>query len=115
PESVMITFLLKRPAGRPRGLPAVLLVGIAACGSLCGQAPAGPRLELTIDQAIALALRNNRDVEIARIDLLSSEAATGAAAGVYDPLFSLTGFKEKRTLPVSSILAGSATGSLREG
>jgi HAE1 family hydrophobic/amphiphilic exporter-1 len=108
----MITLLLKRLAG-----PAVLL--LFGCGFGLAQtgppAAIGTRLELTVDQAVAMALHNNRDVEVARIDLLSSEAAVGAAAGIYDPTFSLSGYREKRTLPVSSILAGSASGALHEG
>ncbi len=79
-----------------------------------GQTPA-PRLELTVEQAIAMALRNNRDIEVARVDLLSAEVSVGGAMGIFDPMFSLSGYREKRTIPVSSILAGSATGSLREG
>src|SRR5579883_3150901 len=74
-----------------------------------------PTIELTVEQAIAKALGNNRDIEVARVDLRSAEVAVQAAAGLYDPVISISGFREKRTVPVSSILGGSTTGSLHEG
>jgi outer membrane protein TolC len=91
-----------------------LFIGSGWC-VLRAQTPPAPQWELTLDQAIAAALGSSRDLEVARDDLLSSEAAMRAAAGLYDPVLSLSGFREKRTLPVSSILGGSTTGSLHEG
>jgi HAE1 family hydrophobic/amphiphilic exporter-1 len=107
--NISTSIRVRRTAG------VVLVPLLAAAGGLWGQTPATGRLELTVEQAILMALRNNRDIEVARVDLLSSETAVSAAAGIYDPLFGLSAYKEKRTLPVSSILAGSATGSLHEG
>src|SRR4051812_10034015 len=96
--------------------PGASVLSIAlACGALFGQTPTGPRLELTVDQAVALALRNNRDVEVARVDLLSSETAVVGAGGIFDLVLAFSGFRENRSIPVSSILAGSSTGALHEG
>src|SRR5947209_1909316 len=112
----MITFFLRSVAARAAAALWLILLAMAGAGASLAQTPGTtPRLELTVDQAVAMALANNRDIEVARVDLASSEEATRAAMGIYDPVVSLSAFRERRTIPVSSILGGSTTGSLHEG
>ncbi|MBV9033500.1 MAG: efflux RND transporter permease subunit [Acidobacteriaceae bacterium] len=73
-----------------------------------------PKLQLTVEQAIELALKHDQDLLIAGLDVQSAEIAIGSARGAFDPLFNLNAFRERRRLPVSSSLAGAPTGKLPE-
>lgn len=69
-------------------------------------------MDLSLDQALAMALANNKDIELARIDRIESEYTLTAAQGVYDPQLSVTAYWEQQITPIASALGGSATGSL---
>jgi outer membrane protein TolC len=51
---------------------------------------AGAEVEkLTIDQAIELALKNNLELQVSRVEMKVEQARTRFAAGVFDPVFRL--------------------------
>ena len=68
--------------------------------------------EIALDQALAMALANNKDIESSRIDRLESDYTLSAALGAFDPQLNVTSYWEQQITPVASSLGGSATGSL---
>jgi HAE1 family hydrophobic/amphiphilic exporter-1 len=70
------------------------------------------QMEISLDQTLALALANNKDIEASRIDRLESDYTLTAAQGAYDPQLSVTSYWEQQITPIASALGGSATGSL---
>jgi outer membrane protein TolC len=71
-------------------------------------------LPLSLEEAIAMGLKNNLDVEVSRFDPLSSLEDVRAALGVYDPqLFSEFGYESRET-PVASSLQASTVLAERE-
>lgn len=70
------------------------------------------QMQISLDQALALALANNKDIESARIDRLESEYTLTAAQGIYDPQLNVTSYWEQQITPIASSLGGSSTGSL---
>jgi outer membrane protein len=68
---------------------------------------------LTLREAVAMALENNREIEIERLNTQISEQDLRAAKGVYDPALSSSYFYDRQTTPVASILAGGENGKLR--
>jgi HAE1 family hydrophobic/amphiphilic exporter-1 len=67
---------------------------------------------LTLEEAIAFALANNKDINASRIDVELARYDVTAAKGVYDPKFSLETYSEHRETPVASAIAGSSSGKL---
>ncbi|MCA1566254.1 MAG: TolC family protein [Acidobacteria bacterium] len=72
------------------------------------------QLPLSLNEAIALALRNNNDIDGSRINVEIAEFNLNAARGVYDPLFSSESYYESRTTPTSSTISGGANGSVTQ-
>jgi HAE1 family hydrophobic/amphiphilic exporter-1 len=72
------------------------------------------QLPLTLNEAIALALQNNNDIDGSRINVEIAEFNLNAARGVYDPLFSSESYYESRTTPTSSTISGGANGSVTQ-
>ncbi len=70
------------------------------------------RQNLTLREAITLALENNRDIEIEKLNVQMNEFDVRAGYGVYDPIVSTGLFYNRQTAPVASILAGGANGRL---
>ncbi len=70
------------------------------------------KMEISLDQTLALALANNKDIESSRIDQLESDYMLTAARGAYDPQLNVTSYWEQQTTPIASALGGSSTGSL---
>lgn len=68
---------------------------------------------LTLREAVTLALENNREIEIERLNTQLSEQDVRAAKGFYDPALSSSYFYDRQTTPVASILAGGENGKLR--
>jgi outer membrane protein TolC len=87
-----------------RPLPSAERVGV----DMADQTP------LTLNDAIALALANNNDIDGSRIDVQVAEYNLTAARGVYDPVFSSESFFESRVTPTSSTLGGAQNGSVRQ-
>ncbi len=65
---------------------------------------------LTLPEAIALALENNKDIVIARDTVRISEFDLQTASGVYEPRLFAQSFYEHSTVPAASFFAGGANG-----
>lgn len=87
-----------------RPLPSAERVGV----DMADQTP------LTLNDAIALALANNNDIDGSRIDVQVAEYNLTAARGIYDPIFSSESFFESRVTPTSSTLGGAQDGSVKQ-
>jgi outer membrane protein len=69
---------------------------------------------LSLRDALALALENNKDIEVARENVRIAEFDLLGAQGVYDPRISTTSFFERVENPISSFLSGGQGGSTVE-
>jgi HAE1 family hydrophobic/amphiphilic exporter-1 len=67
------------------------------------------RITLTLRDAILMALENNRDIEIERLNTQMNEFDLRAAWGVYDPNLAATLYYDRRTIPATSIFASGKT------
>lgn len=70
------------------------------------------QIDLTLEDALALALSNNRDIELSRIGREQAAYAIDSAAGVYDPRWGATASFQRNVQPIASALGGSATGAV---
>src|SRR6185436_12627623 len=66
---------------------------------------------LTLREALALALENNKDIEVARHNVKIAEFDFKGAHGVYDPKLSSSSYFERIENPISSFLSGGTNGS----
>lgn len=66
---------------------------------------------LTIREALALALENNKDIEVARQNVKIAEFDLTAARGIYDPRINSATYYERTKNPVSSFLSGGSNGA----
>ena len=69
---------------------------------------------LSIREALALALENNKDIEVARENVRIAEFDLRGAQGIYDPRINTTAFYERAENPISSFLSGGQDGSVIE-
>src|SRR3954467_2175051 len=69
-------------------------------------------LALTLFDVVKLALQNNREMEVERVNVQQAEYDLFAARGARDLTVSNATYYENRTLPVGSILSGGPNGSL---
>jgi outer membrane protein len=69
-------------------------------------------LALTLFDAVKTALQQNRDIEVERINVRQAEYDLFAARGLADISLGASSFYEHRTVPVGSLLAGGANGTL---
>jgi HAE1 family hydrophobic/amphiphilic exporter-1 len=67
---------------------------------------------LTIREALALALENNKDIEVARHNVKIAEFDLTAFRGAYDPRLSSSSYYERIDSPISSFLSGGSNGSV---
>jgi HAE1 family hydrophobic/amphiphilic exporter-1 len=88
----------------PRPLPSAERVGVDM----------SDQTAITLNDAIALALQNNNDIDGSRIDVQIAEYNLTAARGVYDPVFSSESYYESRTTPTSSTISGGLNGSVTQ-
>ena len=95
----------RRRAGAVRTL--LVTVGVAAAA---GAQPA--ERTLTLEEAVALALRNAEGIVIERESLLSAEAAVTGAEGAYDPLLGLEAGWSESNPPLNSSFSGAPPGRL---
>lgn len=63
---------------------------------------------MTLREAIALALSNNKDIEVARDNVKIAEYDLLTTRGAYDPRFSSQTYYEKLKTPATSFLSGAA-------
>ena len=68
--------------------------------------------QLTLDDALAMALANNKDIDGSRIDRDKAANSVSGAKGYYDPRIGGVASFQKNITPVASSLGGSATGSV---
>jgi len=66
---------------------------------------------LTLREALAMALENNKDIEVARHNVKIAEFDFKGAHGVYDPRLSSSSYFERIENPISSFLSGGTNGS----
>ena len=64
---------------------------------------------LTLNEAIAMALENNKDIEVTRKNVKIAEFDLQAARGVYEPRFSGQTYYERSTIPNTSIFSTNTT------
>lgn len=69
---------------------------------------------LSLREALALALENNKDIEVARENVRIAEFDLQGAQGIYDPRINTTAFYERTKNPISSFLSGGQDGSVTE-
>ena len=69
---------------------------------------------LTMREAIELALKNGKDIEVARTNVRAAEFDLTGARGAYDPRFSSFSYYERTKTPTSSFLSGSNTDSVTQ-
>jgi len=67
---------------------------------------------ITLDQALQMALVNNKDVEASRMDKQEADYSVIGAQGAYDPVMGGTTYWLKQISPVASSLGGTATGAV---
>jgi HAE1 family hydrophobic/amphiphilic exporter-1 len=70
------------------------------------------RATLTLRDAMLMALENNRDIEIERLNTQMNEFDLRAAWGAYDPNLAATLYYDRRTIPTTSIFATGKTDNL---
>src|SRR5918997_4368362 len=61
---------------------------------------------LSLRDALAMALENNKDIEVARENVRIAEFDLLGARGVYDPRITTTAFYERVESPITSFLSG---------
>jgi len=88
----------------PRPLPPVERVGVDI----------RDHMKLRLEEAIMLALNNNNDIDISRIDTIFAGYDLKAARGVYDPVFNSLIYYERSLRPVGNILEGGVDGAVEE-
>jgi outer membrane protein len=66
---------------------------------------------LTLREALAQALENNKDIEVARHNVKIAEFDLTAARGVYDPRLNSSSYYERIESPISSFLSGGSNGT----
>src|SRR5215510_228932 len=71
------------------------------------------RVSLTLREAVMMALENNREIEIERLNAQMNEFDLRAARGFYDPALTASLFYDRSQTPVASLLAGGADGRLK--
>ena len=71
------------------------------------------KVTLTLADAIAMGLENNRDIEVERLDIRLKELDVRAARGGDDPVLESSFFYDRRNTPVASLLAGGEDGRLK--
>ena len=70
------------------------------------------QMELSLEQALSMALANNKDIESSRIDKEESDYNLEGALGAFDAHMDLNSYWEQQIQPIGSTLGGSATGAV---
>ncbi|MFN2510267.1 MAG: TolC family protein [Pyrinomonadaceae bacterium] len=66
---------------------------------------------LSLREALAAALENNKDIEVARHNVKIAEYDLLGSRGAYDPRFSSASYFERIKTPISSFLSGGSNGA----
>lgn len=67
---------------------------------------------MSLEEALMMALENNRDIDISRIDQQRAQYNITAAEGVFDPRVGGVATFGRAVVPIASALGGSATGAV---
>src|SRR5262245_21670641 len=70
------------------------------------------RVRMTLRDAMTMALENNRDIEIERLNVQMNEFDLRAAQGFYDPNLASSLYYDHRALPATSIFASGKNDNL---
>jgi outer membrane protein TolC len=70
------------------------------------------RVMLTLKDAMSMALENNRDIEVERLNVQMNEFDVRAAQGFYDPSLATTLYYDRSQIPATSIFASGKTDSV---
>lgn len=100
--SIAPEFNPQRPAQKP--LPELGRVGV----EMELQRP------ISVREALALALENNKDIEVARHNVKIAEFDLTGARGAYDPRLSSASYYERIESPISSFLSGGSNGAVTQ-
>lgn len=106
-----------QPAAGPPGAappPAAASTGVALAAASTGGIllpratlqPSAPVRPLSVDEAVTLALEQNLDLRVERINPLIQDAAVAEARSVYAPTLSTTVTGDNRDSPAANIFAG---------
>jgi outer membrane protein len=63
------------------------------------------RLNLTLREAMLMALENNHDIEVERLNVQMTQSDVVASQGFYDPALTMSLYYDRRTIPATSIFA----------
>jgi len=69
---------------------------------------------ITLDEVIRQVLANNPAIAVSRVDVERARLSIQGAQGAFDPVVGWQSFYEHAVTPVSSVLGGSATGSVTQ-
>ena len=69
-------------------------------------------VRLTLRETILMALENNREIEIERLNVQMNEFDYRASQGFYDPALMTSLFYDRRNIPIANPLAGGANAGL---
>ena len=70
------------------------------------------QVRMTLRDTILMALENNRDIEIERLNVQLTGFDLRASQGVYDPTLTGSFFYDRKNVPIANPLAGGANGGL---
>jgi HAE1 family hydrophobic/amphiphilic exporter-1 len=73
---------------------------------------AAKRVTMTLRDAMLMALENNRDIEIERLNVQMTDYDVKGAQGFYDPALSTSLYYDRKNNPVTSIFAASQTDNI---
>ncbi|MGE0104101.1 MAG: TolC family protein [Blastocatellales bacterium] len=73
---------------------------------------AGRKVSMTLRDAMLMALENNRDIEVERLNVQMTDLDLRSANGFYDPTLAASFFYDRRNTPVANPLAGGSGGGL---
>jgi len=100
---------------------ALIIFALSVCSIASAQKPLPEQSRVGIDvsrnqplslrEALAMALENNKDIEVARENVRIAEFDLRGAQGAYDPRFTTSAFYERAENPISSFLSGGQNGS----
>lgn len=69
---------------------------------------------LSLREALAMALENNKDIEVERHNVKIAEFDLTATRGAYDPRLSSSSYYERFESPISSFLSGGSNGAVTQ-
>jgi HAE1 family hydrophobic/amphiphilic exporter-1 len=105
----------------PKRILLLIIFALSVCSIVSAQKPLPEQSRVGIDvdrqqplslrEALAMALENNKDIEVARENVRIAEFDLRGAQGAYDPRFTTSAFYERAENPISSFLSGGQNGS----